>query len=747
MDINELENFLNYEPVFDTDPVFILDEIKEKASKHLPKAQLKWIDKAYQVAKAAHEWQQRISWEPYFIHPLKATLFLMKIRPDLKTIQTCILHDVIEDTDYSYEYIKEVFGKEVADLCISLEKVSKVRYEWQDRNLETLKKTFLAMWKDLRVIFVKIADRIHNIQTLKFHPKEEKKKRIAKETLKIYVPISQRLGLHVFQNYLENWSFYILNNKSFNRIFTHIKKKHWKQNHFYVDEWIKKIEEVLNNSNIEYDSIKWRIKSPYRINKKLKKYWTDDPNKIMDILAFRIITKSVADCYSALWAINNKYTPLIKKIKDYIALPKANWYRSLHTTVIWMFSFPVEIQIRDQEMDHFAEFWVAAHFAYKEKWAWVKISQKQAKWIQKLQEIVNNFQTTEKNEDFQNTLQIEALDKNIFVYTPNGDVMEMPPGSTVLDFAFKVHSEVWLKFKAAFVDDKIVPIDYKLKTWSIINIKTYKKKYSASANWIDFLHNPSSKSKLNKFIRQNQLQQHIQEAQNMVNEKLKYYSLPALWDKQDLIKKNNSQENLENLLLRVHDKQISPTKLIKKYYPKIDSEEKHRQKQIENEKAKEENITKTEDKQPTYITWKVIVDWYENLNYYFCPECKPKHPDKIIWKSTRDWIKIHCIKCKAIESISYEKLISTYWDKETNNLYNIHMKIKIRDKPWALIQILSVFSDFSINISNINVNTKQEWKTIINVDLDISNPSKMQFVLKELKNKNELIRIIEKNIM
>lgn len=739
MDIKTLENFLDYKPVFEDDPIYLLNDIKQKALEYLPKDKVEWIDRAYNFAKMAHSGQFRQSWEPYLIHPLKATLFLMKIRPWLKTIQTCILHDVIEDTEYTYDDVQNEFWKEVADLCDWLVKVSRIRYSWEDRNLETLKKTFLAMWKDLRVIFVKLADRIHNIQTLKYHPKEEKRLRIANETLKIYVPIAQRLWLSVFQNYLENGSFYIMNPKEFNRIFSHIKRKHWEHNLTYIYEWVSKIEEVLNESWVEYIDVKWRLKSPYRVYKKLKKYWTDDPNKIMDILAFRIVTKSISDCYSSLWVINNKYTPLIKRIKDYIALPKVNWYKSLHTTVIGMFNFPVEIQIRDQEMDYFAEFWVAAHFAYKEKWDAATVSAEQASWIKKLQEIVNTFQSADKNDDFKSTIEIEALDKSIFLYTPAWDVIEMPSWSTVLDFAFKIHTDVWLKFKNALVDDKIVPIDYRLKTWSIVEIKTYKKKFTASSWWVKFLHNPSSKSKLNRYVRQNQIQTYINQWASILNNRLKDLSLPLLWDKDDRIASSYTKEKLDNLFIKIFDKQTSPTSIIRKHYDNV--------KILTDIELNWKAVIKDpNDDKILSCSNRVIIDGHSNLNSTLCPECKPHCPDKIIWKSTRDWIKIHSMNCKALDSISYDKLIETHWEWESYNKYILNLRIKANDRPWMLLNILTILSDFSVNISNIWVEKKLSWYSVILIDLEFENPSKMHFIVKELKNRNELVKVLSKNI-
>lgn len=741
MDIERLEEFLNYQPIFEEDPQFLLHQIKKEVSEYMPYEKISKIDHAYEFAKHAHWNQKRLSWEPYFVHPIKSTQFLMKIKPWIKSIQTCILHDVIEDTEFTYEDIKKEFWEEVANLCYWLEKVSKVRYKGQERNTETLKKTFLGMGRDLRVIFVKLADRIHNIQTLKFHPKEEKRVRIAQETLKIYVPIAQRLWLSVFQNYLENWAFYNLNNKEFKRIFSFIKKKHWKSSN-YTERWIKSIEKILNESKIEYEQIQWRLKSPYRIYRKLKKYWTNDPSKIMDILAFRVVTKSISDCYSVLWVVNNRYTPLIKRIKDYIALPKSNWYKSLHTTIIGMFDFPVEIQIRTKEMDEFAEYWVAAHFAYKETWDTAKISEKQSERIHKLQNIVKNFQETSKKDEFEKALHIDILEKNIFVYTPEWDIVELPQWSTVLDFAFKIHTDVWLKFKNAIVDDKIVPIDYQLKNWSIVKINTYKSKFTASPSWINFVHSPSSKSKLNRFIRQNQMQKHIEAWEKQINEKLKEFWLPLIWTKKDKITKKYKWEEYQNIMVKISEKQITATKLIKEVYPDTFRISKNINNLQDNTKSQSETLEKETSKQNN-----VIIDWNKKLEYSICPECKPTNPDKIIWKADREWIKVHNLECTALKRINYEKLLQAHWEWEEAPTYTLKVKIRAYDKPWVLIQILSIFSDFNVNVSDIQVNKNEDLSSNVEIYLEFQNPSKMHFILKELKNRENLLKLISKKII
>ena len=270
MDIKELDSFFDYQLTFDEDPVFLVDEIIAQASEYLPEEQIEEIRHAYVFTKAAHAWVKRLSWEPYIIHPLKATLFLMELKPDLVSIQACIMHDVIEDTPITREEIAAEFSEEVAEICEGLVKVSKVRYQWEDRHLETIKKTFLAMAKDLRVIFVKLADRIHNIQTLQYHPEERKRHKIAEETLKIYVPIAKRLWLYHFQLLLENGSFAVMYPEEFNRILDYL-RKYFREGEKYTEKWMKMLTAMLHKEWVQNFEVKWRIKSPYRIYEKLSK--------------------------------------------------------------------------------------------------------------------------------------------------------------------------------------------------------------------------------------------------------------------------------------------------------------------------------------------------------------------------------------------------------------------------------------------------------------------------------------------
>lgn len=733
MDLSKIQQYLDYTPFMTGDPRSLMKDILKRAP-YLDKEQKKDVMKAYNYANKYHANVKRLSGEPYIIHPVKVLEFLMDANPDVATMQTALLHDVIEDTSVTYEDIKYNFGKEVADLCEWLVKVGKVRYKWEDRQTETLKKTFLAMGKDLRVIIVKIADRVHNIQTLHYHPKKEKQLRIAEETLKIYVPIAKRLWLYVYQGYLENGAFKILHSREYNRIEKYVENKYGDIDS-YKTEGIRLLKKLCNTEWIPVSQIAWRLKSPYRIWKKLKKYQTEDIGEIMDIVAFRIVTKEVGDCYNSLWIIHKYYTPIFAKMKDYIALPKPNGYKSLHTTVLGMFNFPVEIQVRTEEMDQVANFGVAAHFAYSDADASVVVSLKQANRIEKLQNIVKKYQEETDKEKFKDELNIEILQKNIFVYTPKGDIIELPQWSTVLDFAFRVHTDVWLKFRNGFINGKIVPIDYKLKTGDIVDIKTFKNKYTASRSWTQSLHTPSAKAKLNRFIREREKEEIFKEVTSLINAKLKIYNLPILGSKNDLIKKKRSWVEYEKMLFRVRDKQVSITKLIREVYKDCLP---HASLKVTQDKIK--TWTKTEHNV-------VIVDHDKELDVILCPLCKPKNKQKIIARSWKDGIKVHTVWCDALHTIKYKKLLEAHWKGNPPTVYILRLWMLVVDKPGALLKILKVFDFLGIDLRDIVVDRQWNvWKAYVQIDLSFTNPGKIYYLIKDLEERKSLLNIVDKKI-
>lgn len=745
-DLHSFQKFFEYKPCYETDPVEILENILRKARKYLKPEEIDEIKRTYEFTREAHKDVFRKSWEPYIIHPLRATEFLMEIKPDAVSIQACILHDVIEDTDYTYEDIQKLFWTEIADICEWLVKVSKVRYKWEERDLETIKKTFLAMAKDLRVIFIKFADRIHNIQTLQYHPEESKRRKIATETLKIYAPVAKRLWLYNYQLYLENWSFRVLYPEKFGEIMSYLTKQFqtWSK---ILNKWIKNLEDIMKKEWIEDFRVLWRIKSPYRIFEKMdKKYHTEDVSRIMDLLAFRVVTWTVADCYMILWIIHKYYTPLIKKIKDYIAVPKFNWYKSIHTTILWMFKFPVEVQIRTKKMDEIAEYWVAAHFAYAESnWSVVASSQQWA-WIQRLQKIVAEYTWTENKDKFKDALSIEILDKTIFVYTPKWDIKELPNGSSILDFAFSIHTEIWLKFKNAIVNGQIKPLSYILKTGDIVNINTFKNRYSAVKHWLDYLHTPSARSQLIKYVRMQEREARLDEAIDGLNQYLKNLNLPMFRSDSDLIQKLWEPLEVEKRLLMVLDKQETYGWLVRAAYPNLQKETQW--KTLITDSSILEKDLKSEV--IWWITWDakpsdVFVDNDKSLHCIFCPECNPSFWDKIIAKSSREWLKIHSLKCKALKTLSYSSLLEAHWKDSESTMYILNMQLKFSQKKMTIIDVIAMFSTFSIPIFKFEIE-QHEWYSIATVQWEISNPAKIWFLLADIRKSHSSVEVISKEL-
>lgn len=738
MDVKELEKFFDYKPFFDQDPQIILDKIIQKAKKYLPDEQLVAIQKAYDYAADKHKDQKRLSWELYIVHPLRATKFLMEIKPDLETIQTCLLHDVIEDCNVSQEEIEAEFGAEVAGLCEWMVKVNKIKYKWEDRHLETLKKTFLAMARDLRVIFVKLADRIHNIQTLYYHPNPSKRQKIAQETMKIFVPIAKRLWLYHYQLYLENGSFKVLEEEAFADIFAYLKKYfgEWER---YTERGIKMLTTMLQKEGIEHFEVKWRIKSPYRVFEKLqKRYKTTEISTVMDLLAYRVVTTTVSDCYMVLGIIHKYYTPLIKKIKDYIAVPKFNGYQSIHTTVLWMFRFPTEIQIRTHEMDDVAEFWVAAHFAYMEHNAPVRVSEQQSDWIKKLQDIVYNYKSLDDKEQFKKELNIEILEKRIFLYTPQGDVIELPVGSTVLDFAFAVHSNIGLSFKNAIVNWEIKPISYIPQTWDVIKINTFKNKYSANKHRLEFLHTSWAKANLVKFIKWEQRDQLLEQATKWLNSYLKTFWLPLLYASDDQINKKYSKDELEKKLLAVLDKKSNYSQLIKSVYPKEFAAQK---KATDVDPYLVEQLKKDS---PEILP--VIVDGDTLINYYFCHECKPKPGEKIIAKTWRDGIRIHAVGCRGMKTISFDKLLEAHWVWKDANTYRIWIEMQVSSRQGNIIGMMKIFNDLHVPVLQVSIKNLQEHTSLLIFETEFTNPGKISFLLNSLKKYDDSLKVVKKRI-
>lgn len=649
------------------------------------------IMKAYLYARDAHEWQIRLSWQYYINHPVESTIILLSLKPDIYTIQACLLHDVVEDTPKTAKDIKDNFWKEVAFLCEWMEKISKVKYRWEERNIWSLRKMFVAMADDLRVVFIKLSDRLHNMRTLKYHPNVEKRNRIALETINIYAPIADRLWLFDMKNDLDEECLKILKYNEYKNI------KKW------LKELADSSKDFIDNIKNEIDwclvwkvknySIDYRIKSIYSIYRKLQKKWLKNINELYDLYWIRIMVQSEADCYKTLWIIHNKWIPLPKRFKDYIALPKPNWYKSLHTTVMWLLrqyrEQPTEIQIKTFEMKEFSERWVAAHFEYKEKWSNVA---KDIYWVNELKELTQNIGDSE----LVWSLKIDVFRDRIFVFTPKWDFINLPSWSTPIDFAYYLHTDLWNHITLAKVNWSVYPLDKELHNWDVVEVVIDKNKIP-NPFWISFVKTLKAKSNIKSFLKKEHRDIYIERWKEIMN---KYFDKANIehFDREfSLLKildwrEYNLNERL-TLLEQVWNFSTTPTNLLKKIIKS------NKIKQVVQKSNSNDWVI---IKEIIYDKQKIIIWWEKNISYklWFC--CRKKVPDDIVAHINNKWtVTIHKRNCTTLNTVNKERLLPAYLEWREDEKLIIDIELTFNNKIWILKDLSEIIYSMKIDIDEI----------------------------------------------
>lgn len=658
------------------------------------------INKAYLYAKDAHHGDFRLSWQPYIDHPVEATLILLDLKPDIYTIQACLLHDVIEDTPKTYEDILKTFWIEVAGLCRGMEKLSKVRYAGEERTIGSLRKMFVAMSEDIRVIFVKLSDRLHNMRTLKYHPKKEKQQRIALETLNIYAPIADRLWLHQFKNQLDEECFKILNPSDYKRLKKELNDSSETMISFKKNAKLE-ISDLLDGSWIEY-KVDFRVKSIYSIYNKMKRKWLTSINDLYDLYGIKILVWDVSDCYRVLWLVHNVWTPLPKRFKDYIALSKPNGYKSLHTTVIGLLKHhrqqPTEIQIKTFDMELRSSIWVAAHFEYKEKWSRIATD---IDWVRELKNLTESME----NNEFMDSLKIDLFKDRIFVLTPKWDSINLPAGSTSIDFAYEIHTDLWNHIVIAKINGQPSPLDKELKNGDVVDIITDKNKKPNPFS-ISFVKTAKAKNCIRSFLRNEDNELYIEKWKEILNNILEKYGLEKL-DKELSYLKNiddriYSVEERNDILEQIWNFSTNPIAIIKKIC---------RSKNIQYKPVNE-----SEWKLPATLVWKnsdvkkekiIIIGWEVNIPYKIWICCENRLSEKIVSYINGKWVfTIHNRDCKTLHKLSKDRLLSAYfeWDILNNIIFDIHFLFQNK------IGILKSLSDilFDMNINTLEIISKKE---------------------------------------
>jgi GTP diphosphokinase / guanosine-3',5'-bis(diphosphate) 3'-diphosphatase len=671
-----------------------IEEILRKAKQYLPSINEERVISAYEFAKQAHEGQLRQSGEPYIQHPLEVTKLLLELKPDEDSIVASLLHDVLEDTPTKLVDLEAKFGTSISPLLKGLEKLGKVYYQGQERQVENLRKMFLAMAKDIRVILIKLADRLHNMRTLHYLKKEDKKHRIAEETLSIYSPIASRLGIYTFKNELDTLCFKILYPKDHERILKEMESFAELQD-TAIELGKKALKDTLEKEGIRA-KIDGRVKNPYSIYKKLRKKDKNYVTELYDIFALRVIVKTEAECYQSLGLIHKHWTPLSRRFKDYIAVPKSNGYQSLHTTIVGLcpklHNQPVEIQIRTEEMNAVAEFGIAAHWSYKENKG--GLNDQKLPWIQSLVELHENLKS---NTEFIESLNVDIFHDRIFVLTPRGDVLDLPFDATPVDFAYAIHSKIGHRCKGAKVSGKMVPLNYPLKNGQVVEILLGPGE-QPNRYWLSFVKTSSAKSKIKEWFN-NQDQDHIMEiGRDLINKRLKQFNKPLLDANYSLFKAYDGQKlsvkERENLVERVGNGSLNSIEVLKSVLP-VDQ---MMRKTTKTEMAREvlaESINF--DEKP-----EVLITGEKGFKTQMASCCVPQPNDPIIGYVTQGrGVSIHRQNCKMLKGLEISRFIKTSWSSQKVHEYTVKLRIDRRSRIGLLRDVADVFARNELPIMDL----------------------------------------------
>lgn len=708
----------------------MLENLLLRIEQYNPNADMQLIIKAYNFAEAAHESQVRNSGEKYFVHPFQVALLLADLNMDTATIIAGLLHDVIEDTNISYDKIKEEFGEEVADLVDGVTKLKKLQYKTKQENqAENLRKMVIAMAKDIRVIIVKLADRLHNMRTLEYMT-DEKKKEKAIETLEIYAPIAHRLGISKIKWELEDLSLRYLDPENYYSLVEKVSKKRLEREAF-IKQITDELYEKLGEMSIKCE-ISGRPKNFYSIYKKMM-YQGKAFEQIYDLTAVRVLVDNIKDCYGALGIVHTLWKPLPGRFKDYVAMPKPNMYQSLHTTVIGSKGEIFEVQIRTYEMHRTAEYGIAAHWKYKEGYAKGNNFDDKLTWLRQLLEWQTDLNDPK---EFMETLKIDFFTDEVFVFTPKGDVINLPDGSTPIDFAYRVHTDVGNKCVGAKVDNRIVPLNYKLKNGNIVEVITSANSSGPSRDWLKLVKSSQAKSKIKQWFKLKERDLNIAKGKDALEREIKrlgYRPSDILVD--DWLKNvagKVSISSIEDLYASIGYGSITINQVISKLKEIYSEHFKPSEKEIVESK-----IQKSQSKSKPRPTHGIVVKDIDNVKIKFSKCCNPVPGDDIIGFITRGrGVSIHRTDCPNLSTIlegQEERSIEVSWDIEKKSSYSAEIQIRATDRPGLLAEVALRVNDADVGLLSLNARTNKDKSVMINMTLEIHDKEQLNDLMKRLR--------------
>lgn len=726
-----------------------IEEVLDIASDYLNDEDIAYLRKAYELAEYAHREQYRKSGEPYIWHPVQVAGILVELGMDSKTVAAAFLHDVVEDTEITLEDLERDFGEEVAMLVDGVTKLGKIKYKSkEEQQAENHRKMFVAMARDIRVILIKLADRLHNMRTLKHLP-PDKQRRIANETLEIFAPLAHRLGISAIKWELEDTALRYLNPQQYYRIVNLMKKKRAEREH-YIEQVQEDIRERCEQMDIEAE-INGRAKHIYSIYRKMV-LQNKQFNEIYDLLAVRIIVPSIKDCYAVLGTIHTQYKPMPGRFKDYIAMPKANMYQSLHTTVIGPKGDPLEVQIRSEDMHKIAEFGVAAHWAYKEG---TTVDENKETMEQKLswfREILEWQNDADDAEEFMESLKIDLFSDMVFVFTPKGDVIELPKGSVPLDFAYRIHTEVGNRCIGAKVNGKMVPLDHKLKTGDIVEVLTSKHSYGPSPDWVKITQSSHAKNKIRQWFKKEKREENIEKGLEMIEKEVERKGYKV----KDIMTNANIAHAIDKFSFTSEDDMfaavgyggITAAQIVTRLTDDIRKKEEEKREITSLNEVKEEVKSPADDKKKEKsrsTNTGVKVKGVDNLLVRLSRCCNPVPGDEIQGFITKGrGVSIHRADCPNIKTEeAQQRLLPVEWEEDSKKTksYNVDIEINGYDRRALLNDVLQAVAETKTNINAVSGKSDKNKMATINMTIAIQNVAHLQRVVDRIKQISDIYAV------
>ncbi len=711
-----------------------IQEILDLVGAHNHEANLELIQKAYVFAAAAHVGQTRLSGEPYLSHPLAVAHRLAEMGFDEATVAAGLLHDTVEDTKATIEEIDEQFGEEVADIVDGVTKISLIPFEnKEEAQAENIRKMILAMSHDMRVLVVKLADRAHNMSTLDFQ-KPHKQKRIAQETMDIYAPLANRLGLHRIKQELEDLSFKYLRPDLYGQITKWLDDNQVVERHI-IDKVVARLKDLLKNNGIQ-GTVYGRIKHKYSIYKKMQ-HLSLTLDEMHDIMAFRVLVADIKDCYAVLGLVHSQWKPVHGRFKDYISMPKANGYQSLHSTVIGPEGERIEIQIRTEEMHRQAEHGVASHWLYKEKG---RVNPKDLEQFSWLREIFERQRDEADSKEFMLSLRLDLFKDEVYVYTPRGDVKELPEGATPLDFAFHIHTKVGHHCTGAKVNGKLVPLGTPLKNGDTVEIITDPSR-NPNRDWLKMVKTAKARSRIQHYLRTEERAQALALGRDMLEKEGRKVSLNVAKAVKEgqmaIVAQDMNFDSVDDLTAAVGYAHLTPRRILNKLYAVLHPGEPT----LAAQAAEAAPVKDKESDKPR--TDGVGISGVDGVLMRFAKCCNPVPGDPIIGYISRGMgVSVHRQDCPNVANMEPERLISVHWDGEEDKPYEARIHILCKNERGVLAQVAQILAKDSVNITTLTTKPLVDGRSDMDLTVEVRNVAQLYQLIDELRKLPPILEVI-----